>query len=282
MNGLIHLRVLPRIDLSKLFTSVLLLLLAACQPAGSDTTSEAAGVVVVRVVTSGGFTAAYNVLAPRFEELTGITLETEYGASSGGAYDSIPERLARGEIFDVIILSRPSLDNLTRQGFAVRESGTDLVRSRVGMAVRAGMPVPDISTPDKFKQVLLEATSIGYSASASGTYLSTELWPEMGIWSEIESKSQRILSERVGAVVARGEVEIGFQQISELLPIEGIEFVGPIPDEVQQVTTFSAAITANAINLAAASELIEFLSSPAAAPVIAAQGLDPIVASGND
>ena len=274
MDHLIPLRILLGSEVGRLFVSGLLFLLAACQPADSDSTTEDAG--VVRVVTSGGFTAAYNELAPRFEELTGITLETEFGASSGGAYDSIPERLARGESFDVIILSRPSLDNLTSQGFTVPESRTDLVHSQVGMAVRAGAPVPDISTPEKFRQVLLYAESIGYSASASGTYLSTELWPAMGIWSVLESKSRRILSERVGAVVARGEVEIGFQQISELLPIEGIEFAGPLPDEIQQVTTFSAAITADAVNADQASELIRYFSSPEVVPVIQARGLDAI------
>ena len=256
----------------------ILFLLAACQPAGSDSESNV-GAGIVRVVTSGGFTAAYNELAPRFEKQSAITLETEYGASSGGAYDSIPERLARGEDYDVIILSRPSLDNLTAQGFTVADSRTDLVRSRVGMAIRSGAPAPDISTPEKFKQVLLDAESIGYSASASGTYLSTELWPAMGIWSEIQDKSRRIVSERVGAVVARGEVEIGFQQISELLPIEGIEFVGPIPDAVQQVTTFSAAITANAANVAGADKLIDYLSSIEVVPQIEAQGLEAVATS---
>lgn len=252
----------------------LFLLFTACQPADPGSTND--NITRVRVVTSGGFTAAYNALAPRFEELTGVGLETEYGASSGGAYDSIPERLARGEEFDVIILSRPSLDNLTSQGFTVVDSRTDLVRSRVGMAVKSGASVPDIGTTEKFKQVLLDASSVGYSASASGTFLSTELWPALGIWSVIENKSQRIVSERVGAVVARGEVEIGFQQISELLPIDGIEFVGPIPDEVQRVTTFSAAITADAVNVSGASRLIEYLSSLEVVPVIEAKGLEPV------
>ncbi|MBT8148019.1 MAG: substrate-binding domain-containing protein [Gammaproteobacteria bacterium] len=279
MNKLRSSRSLLQSAFRTLFATGLFFLLAACQPEDSNSASSES-VSKIRVVTSGGFTAAYNELAPRFEEQTGIALQTEYGASSGGAYDSIPERLARGENFDVVILSRPSLDNLSSQGLTAAGSRTDLVRSRVGMAVRAGAPVPDISTVEKFKQVLLDTSSIGYSASASGTYLSTELWPAMGIWSEIERKSQRILSERVGAVVARGDVDIGFQQISELLPIQGIEFVGPLPDEIQQVTTFSAAITANAINVSAASELIEFLSSPAVAPVITAQGLEAV--AGND
>ncbi len=257
----------------------LLILPLACQPDSSEPTAQSTD--VLRVITSGGFTAAYNELAPRFEELSGIILETEFGASSGGAADSIPERLARGELFDMIILSRASLDNLTEQGFTVPESRTDLVLSQIGMAVREGSPVPDISTANNFRQVLLNAASIGYSASASGTYLSRELWPAMGVWADIEGKSRRIVSERVGAVVARGEVEIGFQQVSELLPIAGIEFVGPLPDEVQRVTTFSAAITRNANNVDQARQLIDYLASAAVAPVIQAQGLEPVVMERN-
>ena len=172
----------------------------------------------IRVITSGGFAAAYNILAPEFERTTGIRLVTAYGASSGGAPDSIPSRLSRGESADMIILSRSSLDRLTAAGEVVAESRVDLVRSSIGMAVRSGAARPDIGTTDAFVATLLAAESIGYSASSSGTYLSTVLFPRLGIWEQIEPKSKRILSERVATVVARGEVEIGFQQISEILP----------------------------------------------------------------
>jgi molybdate transport system substrate-binding protein len=124
---------------------------------------------------------------------------------------------------------------------------------------------------------VLRAESIGYSASASGTYLSTVLFPQLEIWERIEPKSKRILSERVASVVARGEVEIGFQQISEILPIAGVDYVGPIPDDVQKITTFSAGITRRAQNLSGAKSLIEFLSSEQVAETIAATGLIPIV-----
>ena len=234
----------------------------------------------LRVVTSGGFTAAYNILAPQFEERTGIRLITEYGASSGGAPDSIPVRLERGESFDVVILSRSSLNNLAESGKVRADSRRDLVRSSIGMAVRAGSAVPDISTPDRFIDVLRAATSIGYSASASGTYLSTDLFPRLGLWEELAPKSQRVVSERVATVVARGDIEIGFQQISEILPIEGIVFAGPIPDEHQRVTTFSTGITANAVNTRDAAILIDYLSSPEVAGTIAATGLEPVVSGG--
>jgi molybdate transport system substrate-binding protein len=251
-------------------------LLGAC--ADDADREPAAPVPELRVVTSGGFSSAYERLAPRFEQATGVRVVTEYGASTGGAADSIPERLARGERFDVVILSRTSLERLTEAGYVVPESQTDLVRSLIGMAVREGAPVPDIATPEQFVQALLDAGSIGYSASVSGTYLATDLFPRLGLWDELEPKSTRIVSERVAAVVARGDVEIGFQQVSEILAVEGARLVGPIPDDYQKVTTFSAGITTAAANPAAARRLIDYLAWVGNAPVIAETGLDPIKA----
>ena len=196
----------------------------------------------LRVITSGGFAAAFALLAVKFEQESNIKIITSHGSSSGGADDSIPMRLARGEYFDIIILSRPSLDKLTELGYVIPASRTDLVHSDIGMAIKAGSAIPDISSPEAFIDTLLKAKSIGYSARASGTYLSTILWPDMGIWPQIADKSQRILSEHVASVVARGEVEIGFQQSSEILPIAGIVYVGPIPKILQKITTFSAGI----------------------------------------
>ncbi len=252
--------------------------LASCQLSdhASRLPTEAARTQEVRVVTSGGFAAAYGILAPDFEKETGLTLTTAYGSSSGGAQDSIPKRLERGEDFDVIILSQSSLNNLTQLGYVHAESRTDLVRSSIGMAVREGAEVPDISTVELFHKALFDAESIGYSASASGTYLSTVLFPRLGLWEALKPKSQRILSERVAAVVARGDVEIGFQQISEILPIPGAQYVGPIPDEYQRVTTFSAGILERARNSAGAKQLIDYLSSTRVAPTIAQTGLDPV------
>jgi molybdate transport system substrate-binding protein len=233
----------------------------------------------VHVMSSGGFTEAYQILAPQFEAQTGITLVTEYGASSGGAQDSIPMRLARGERADLVILARYALDDLSDAGYVFPGTRMDLVASKIGMVVRDGEPHPDISTETAFVQTLLNANSIAYSASASGTYLSEELFPRLGIWDEIESKSIRVISERVAAVVARGDAEIGFQQVSELLPIEGADFVGELPDSVQSVTLFSAGITTSATNSDGAMRLLEFLSSADVAPTIASTGLTPLAAS---
>ena len=230
----------------------------------------------IRVMASGGFTAAYNEVIPEYERTTQNKVVTSYGASMGGAPDSIPMRLQRGEPADVVILASTALDELIQQGKVVPGSRVDLVRSVIGMAVRTGTPKPDIRTVDALKRTLLQAKSIAYSASASGVYLSTELFPRLGIADQIKDKSQRIESERVGTVVARGDAEIGFQQISELLSIEGIDYVGPLPPEVQRVTVFSAGVAVGSKDPDAARALIKFLSSPAVAPAITKSGLEPV------
>jgi len=235
-----------------------------------------AGADEIKVMTSGGFTAALTELAPAFERATGHTVVTTYGASLGGAPDSIPSRLRRGEPADIVILASEALDDLVGQGRVVAGSRVDLARSSIGMVVRAGAPKPDISSVDALKRTLLQAKSIAYSASASGVYLSTELFQRLGVAAAIAGKSQRIESERVATVVARGGAEIGFQQISELLPVAGIDYVGPLPPEVQRVTVFSAGVAAGAKTPDAARALIMFLASPAAAPAITKSGMEPM------
>lgn len=253
--------------------AIIAVLLASCQ---STETPNLTNVNPVRVITSGGFAAAFDILALKYTQDHGIELITAYGSSSGGATDSIPSRLARNEVADVIILSRTSLDNLARLGYVIPEGRVDLVHSKIGMAIRSGAAKQDISTPEAFVRVLLNAESIGYSASASGAYLSTVLWPKIGLWKRIKSKSRRILSQRVASVVARGEVDIGFQQISEILSVQGADYAGPIPDEYQKVTVFSAGVVHTAPNPEGAKKLLNYLSSVAVAPVIAATGLQPV------
>jgi molybdate transport system substrate-binding protein len=230
----------------------------------------------IKVMTSGGFTAPYQELTPLFEKATGHTVVTAYGASQGGAPDSIPSRLERGEPVDIVILAAPALEGLIKQGKVAAGSRVDLVRSAIGMSVKSGAPKPDIGTLEAFRKTLLDAKSIAYSASASGTYLSTVLFPRMGIWDQIKGKSKRIESERVGTIVARGEAEIGFQQVSELLPIAGIDFVGTLPEGAQQVTIFSAGLATGSKEPDAARDLIRFFKSPEAAPTITRNGLEPL------
>ena len=233
----------------------------------------------VKVITSGAFTAAYLELVPEFERTTKHIVTTAFGASMGSAPDSIPSRLQRGEPVDVVIMADTALDDLIKQGKVVAGSRVDLVRSSIGVAVRAGAPKPDISTVEALTRTLLNAKSIAYSASASGVYVSTELFQRLGIADQVKGKSQRIESARVGTVVARGDAEIGFQQISELLPVAGITYLGPLPADVQKVTVFSAGIVSASKNADVARALIRFLASPAAADVIRKSGLEPIAAA---
>jgi len=230
----------------------------------------------VRVMTSGAFTEAFLNLVPELERTIGLKVLVAFGASMGGAPDSIPSRLQRGEPVDVVILASEALEALVDQGHVRPGSGVDLVRSSIGMAVRKGAPKPDISSVEALTRTLLQASSIAYSASASGVYLSTEMFQRLGIADQIKGKARRIESERVGAVVARGDAEIGFQQVSELLPIAGIDYVGPLPAAVQRVTTFSAGVAVKSKAPEAAKALIEFLMSPAVAPAIAKTGLEPV------
>ena len=230
----------------------------------------------IRVMTSGAFTAAYLELAPEFERATGHRIVTE-ATSMGTGPTGIAARLERGEAIDVVIVADTDLERLTSAGRIRPGTRVDLARSAIGMAVRRGAPKPDISSVDALTRTLLEAKSIAYSASVSGTYLSTELFQRLGIADRVLPKSRRIEGgERVGTVVARGEAEIGFQQISELLPVDGIDFVGPLPAEVQRVTIFSAGVGAASTHPAVAKSFIDFLASSAAVGIIRKTSLEPV------
>jgi molybdate transport system substrate-binding protein len=233
----------------------------------------------VHVMVSGAFTAAYKVLAADWERSTGHTLVTVYGASMGATPTAIPNRLTRGEPADVVILAREALDGLARRGQVVQGSLVDLARSRIARAVKAGAREPDISTDARLRQVLLDARSIAYSDSASGVYISSEMLKKLGIANQVASKTKKIEGTPVGEIVAKGEAEIGFQQLSELLPVRGIIVVGPIPDSVQRVTTFSAGLATASRARAAARQLISYLSSMQVWKTLRSTGLDPIVAA---
>jgi molybdate transport system substrate-binding protein len=227
-------------------------------------------------MTSGAFTAAFLALIPPFERAT-LNKIVVAATSIGTGENSIPNRLRRGEPVDVVIVADGVLVGFIKDGLIMAESYTPLARSAIGMAVRAGATKPDISTVDALKRALLQAKSIAYSASVSGDYVSTELLQRLGIADQVVSKSRRIEGgERVGAAVARGEAEIGFQQISELLPVPGIDYVGPLPPEVQRATVFSAGVAAGTRISEAAHALIRFLASREAAHAITKSGMEPI------
>src|SRR4029077_12108343 len=217
---------------------------------------------------------------PAFERASGHHLVTTRGPSMGGSSGAIPAPPARGGAADVVILEGWAADELARRGLVRADSKVELARSLIGMVVRAGAAKPDIGSVETLRSTLLAAKSIAYSDSGSGTYLSTTLFPKLGIADEVAGTSRKVRGPRSGepvaAVVARGEAEIGFQQVSELMHVPGITFVGAIPAEVQPVTFFAAALANTVQQPQAASALIRFLASPEAAPAIAKAGLKPL------
>jgi molybdate transport system substrate-binding protein len=239
--------------------------------------AEAASAADIHVMISAGFYGAYSELGPMFERSSGHRLVTTRGPSMGDSPESIPTRLARGEAADVVILDDGAANELGSRGLVRADSKIELARSLIGMVVREGTAKPDIGNVEAFRSTLLAAKSIAYSDSGSGTYLATRLFPRLGIAQEVAAKSRKVRGppsgEPVAAVVARGEAEIGFQQVAELLHTPGVTFVGAIPAEVQPGFSFAGALTATVREPEAATALIRFLASPEAAPVIARAGL---------
>ena len=231
----------------------------------------------ITVMSSGGFYSAMEELAPVFEKESGHKVILVSGSSMGSSPTAIPARMQRGEPADLIMLASTELDKLIAQGLAVKGSRVDLVHSKIGMVVRSGAPKPDISTKAGFEKTLLDAKTIGYSASASGTHLVKEVFPRLGIaeYHAVMGKSKEVVKDRVATWVARGDLEIGFQQVSELLPIPGVDYVGPIPAPYQKVTIFSAGVAKGSKEPEAGQALIKFLTSKSAYPIIEKQGLEP-------
>ena len=233
-----------------------------------------------RVMTSGAFTAAHLALIPQLERLTKTKVVTA-STSIGTGEMSIPSRLKRGEVVDIVIVAEHVLRQFVEDGLVLGEGLAVIARSSIAMAVRAGAPKPEIGTIDALRRTLLQAKSIGYSASESGKYFTTELVQRLGIADQVLGKSRLVGGgERVGAVVARGELEIGFQQLSELLPVPGIAHITPLPQEVQKISSFAAGVAASSPDKARARSVIAFLASPEAARAIASSGLSPISRNG--
>ena len=229
-----------------------------------------------RVMTSGAFTAAHLALMPQLARLAKKTVVTA-STSVGTGENSLANRLKRGEVVDIVIVADDLLRQFIVEGWVLADSRAPVARSVIGMAVRAGAPKPDISSADALRRTLLDAKSIGYSASVSGQYLTTELLQRLGIADQVLPKCRHIGGgERVGAVVARGELEIGFQQMSELLPVPGIAHITPLPTALQKVSVFSVGVAATSPDAVLARAVIKFLVSAEAASAITNSGLEPI------
>ena len=223
----------------------------------------------IRVMTSGAFKEAYQALVPEFERASGRKVATIQAPSI-----EMMKRLKGGETVDLVIMAGNSIDELIRDGKIVPGSRADLAKSGVGVAVRAGAAKPDIGSVEAFKRALLGAKSVAYSSGPSGVYLAG-LFERMGIAAALKDKVKQVKGGPVGPLVARGEADIGFQQVSELLPVAGIEFVGPLPPEVQQITVFSAGLHVAAAEPEGAKSLVKFLTAPEAAPAIRRTGMEP-------
>ena len=194
----------------------------------------------------------------------------------GTTVNAIPVRLERREPVDVLIMVGYALGDLVNKGKVIADSRVDLADAPIGLPVKAGAPKPDIGSADALRLALLAAKSVAYSDSASGVYISTEMFKKLGIEEEMKGKARQIPATPVGEIVAKGEAEIGLQQISELKPVTGIDIVGSLPDELQKITVFSAGIATVSKEPDAGKSLIRFLASPAARDEIVKSGMDPI------
>ena len=229
----------------------------------------------VRVMSAGATAPAYLQLVAEFESKTRLKAVT-LATSTGLGADAIVARVRAGEPVDVIFLAANVLDGLVKEGLVTASSRIDIARSSIGVAVRAGAPKPDVGSIDALKAALLQARSIAISAQISGVYLTNELLPRLGIEAQVLPKIRRAEKEPAGNLVARGEAEIGIQQISELRAVRGVDYVGPLPDDLQRVSTFAVGIATKAGNPAGARALIDLVTSPEGSAVLRQSGLDPI------
>lgn len=209
-------------------------------------------------------------LAAQFQRDTGCSVDLE---SAGGV--DVARRVQAGEPVDVVVLASKAINDLVRSGRLLAASRVDLVKSGIAMAVRAGAPQPEVGSPEAVKAAILQAASISYSTGPSGAYL-MDLFARWGIYEQIKLRIvQAPPGVPVGSLIARGDVALGFQQLSELLNLPGITVLGPLPAAIQSITTFSGALAATSDKEQDARRLMQFMRGPQAAPTIRRQGMEP-------
>jgi molybdate transport system substrate-binding protein len=226
----------------------------------------------VTVITSGGFAAPLREMLPEFENSTGISVAVILGKSQGGGPDTISAQLFRGVAADIAIMSREGLQDLISENRIVAHSDIDLAKTPLGLSVRAGAAKPDISTVEAFKNTLLHAKSITYPSSTTGIYMTTKLFPQLGIAGAVIPKS----SNAGVAAVAKGDAEIAIQPVSELLHVPGTDFVATLPQEIQYISVFSAALVTGSSKSNEAKKLIAYLGSAKAKDAIRNSGMEPL------
>ncbi|HEY1392663.1 MAG TPA: substrate-binding domain-containing protein [Methylibium sp.] len=230
----------------------------------------------IGVASSGGFAAAFKTLASRYEAgAPNRGVRRIFGPSMGNTPEAVPARLARGEEIDVVIMVGEALDQLMARGLLEPGSKVLLAQSRIACAVPAGASRPRLGSEDEVRQAFLQAPSVAWSDSASGEYIQKTLLARLGIESEVRAKGRQIPGTPVGEIVARREAMFGCQQRSELRPVAGIDIVGDLPDALQKVTPFAAAVVRGSRHPQDARAFIDFLASPGSAPLIEATGLAP-------
>lgn len=223
----------------------------------------------IKVLSSLATREAYLELLPQFERSSGHKVATTWA----GTVD-IMKRIGAGEVYDLIIASKSAIEDLTGSGKIAAGSRADMAKTGIGVAVRSGAQRPDVSSADALKRTLLAARTVGYSTGPSGVYLG-KLFERMGIAAEVKAKTCQVASGMtVGPIIASGEAEIGFQQISELAHVDGIDYIGPLPAEVQSITVFSIGLHAQAPQPDAARALAKFLTGPEARAMLAKHGLE--------
>jgi molybdate transport system substrate-binding protein len=230
----------------------------------------------IKVLATTAMKTVFDELSPQFLAATGTRVSASFGPSG-----QIEKRIGEGEVAGMTILTAAAAKDMVGRGRVVAGSLVDIARSSLGVAMQRGAPKPDISSVEAFKQTLLAAKTVAASkpvgAGLSGAHMA-KVFQDLGI-AEVMAPKMKYgtggVTGLVGLIIERGEAEIGIQQIAELKAVAGIDFVGPLPAALQAVTTFTAAIAANAPNAEAGRKLIDFLITPAAKRIIAAKGLEP-------
>lgn len=231
----------------------------------------------INVLASTALQPVFMKLAPEFERTTGDRLFFSWGASYGASADALPIRLGNGQAADLVVMIADALNEQIEQGHLRPETATSLASSRLGLAVRAGTPRPEIGSIEDLRHTLLAARSLAFSSGVSGVYVQRTLLPELGIADRLKPRSIVIEApELVGDALLRGDAEVGLQQMSELLAVPGIDVVGPLPEELQRVNIIAAAVTTAAAQPASAQAFIAFLQSPEAAHELKASGFTPL------
>ena len=233
----------------------------------------------MNVLISGGFSSAYEQLLPEFERTSGIKVTTRSGASQGAGPQTIAAQLAHGVSADVVILSREGLGELIAANRIIAGTDVDLARVPLGVAVRAGIPKPDVSTVEAIKLLLLKAKTVAVPGSTSGIWLRTDLFPRLGIVEEINVKAAP-RGARATEMVAEGGADLAVMPVSEILHAAGVDFAGSLPPEIQFIQMFSAAVVAGSREIDGAKRLIEFLASARASKAIRKSGMEPLATSG--